>query len=234
MRVGEVGEIDTDHVVAVEHQHGVRAQRPGDVADAAAGAQRLLLDDALELRGRIFGAFELAELSDDDDEIDRLLTFVVVGAGPTGVEMAGQIVELAHRTLHHDFRRINTREARVILLDAAPQVLPPFGRTLGVKTKHALEKLGVEVQLGAMVVDVDEHGIEVKDVGAGAGTAGTTRRIEARTKIWAAGVAASPLGVQLAEQSGAELDRSGRVQVERDLDVVPGDRGPQGQDVRPL
>src|SRR3954465_9077143 len=100
------------------------------------------IDDALELRGRIFGAFELAEISDDEKEIERLLTFVVVGAGPTGVEMAGQIAELAHRTLREDFRRINTREARVILLDAAPQVLPPFGAKLGAKAKEALEELG--------------------------------------------------------------------------------------------
>src|SRR5690349_5567603 len=121
------------------------------------------IDDALELRGRIFGAFELAEISDNEEEIERLLTFVVVGAGPTGVEMAGQIAELAHRTLEKDFRRINTRQAKVILLDAAPQVLPPFGAKLGEKTKKALENLGVDVQLGAMVVDVDEWGIDVKD-----------------------------------------------------------------------
>jgi NADH:quinone reductase (non-electrogenic) len=173
------------------------------------------IDDALELRGRIFGAFELAELSDDEDEIDRLLTFVVVGAGPTGVEMAGQIVELAHRTLHRDFRRINTREARVILLDAAPQVLPPFGRTLGEKTKKALEKLGVEVQLGAMVVNVDEQGIDVQDKD------GTRRRINSSTKVWAAGVQASPLGKLLGERSGADVDKAGRVSVNPDL-TLPG------------
>src|SRR5215218_1982403 len=86
------------------------------------------IDDALELRGRIFGAFELAELAETEEEIQRLLTFVVVGAGPTGVEMAEQIAELAHRTLQKDFRKINTRDARIILLDAAPQVLPPFGK----------------------------------------------------------------------------------------------------------
>ena len=99
------------------------------------------IDDALELRGRIFGAFELAEVADDEEEINRLLTFVVVGAGPTGVEMAGQIAELAHRTLRRDFRRINTREARVILLDAAPQVLPPFGAKLGARAQKALAAL---------------------------------------------------------------------------------------------
>ena len=173
------------------------------------------IDDALELRGRIFGAFELAELSDDEDEIERLLTFVVVGAGPTGVEMAGQISELAHRTLHHDFRRINTREARVILLDAAPQVLPPFGHTLGVKTKKALEKLGVEVQLDAMVVDVDEQGLELQDKD------GTRRRIESATKVWAAGVQANPLGKTLGEQSGAAVDKAGRISVNPDL-TLPG------------
>ncbi len=173
------------------------------------------IDDALELRGRIFGAFELAEISDDEEEIDRLLTFVVVGAGPTGVEMAGQIAELAHRTLQHDFRRINTRQARVILLDAAPQVLPPFGEKLGAKTKVALEKLGVSVQLGAMVVDVDEWGIEVQDKD------GTRRRIEATTKVWAAGVQANPLGRLLGDQTGAAVDRAGRVSVNPDL-TLPG------------
>ncbi len=173
------------------------------------------IDDALELRGRIFGAFELAEISDSEEEIQRLLTFVVVGAGPTGVEMAGQIAELAHRTLRRDFRHINTREAKVILLDAAPQVLPPFGAKLGEKTKVALEKLGVEVQLGAMVVDVDEWGIDVQDKD------GTRRRIEATTKVWAAGVQASPLGKILGDQSGAPVDRAGRVSVNPDL-TLPG------------
>jgi NADH:ubiquinone reductase (H+-translocating) len=173
------------------------------------------IDDALELRGRIFGAFELAEIADDEAEIGRLLTFVVVGAGPTGVEMAGQIVELAHRTLQRDFRRINTRHARVILLDAADQVLPPFGKKLGRKTKRDLERLGVEVQLGAMVVDVDEQGLEVKDKD------GTRRRIEAVTKVWAAGVSASPLTRTLAEQTGAKLDRAGRIAVNPDL-TLPG------------
>src|SRR3954463_3416640 len=107
------------------------------------------IDDALELRGRIFGAFELAEIgAARGEKVDNLLTFVVVGAGPTGVEMAGQIAELAHRTLRHDFRAINTQQARVVLVDAAGQVLPPFGAQLGAKTKVQLEKLGVEVLLG--------------------------------------------------------------------------------------
>ncbi len=173
------------------------------------------IDDALELRGRIFGAYEMAELENDPLELDAWLTFVVVGAGPTGVEMAGQIAELSRRTLKGNFRTFNPSTTRVVLLDAADAVLGTFGDKLSEHAKHELEDMGVEVQLGAMVVDVDRHGIEVKDKD------GSLRRIEARTKIWAAGVAASPLGTQLAEQSGAELDRSGRVQVQRDLSL-PG------------
>jgi NADH dehydrogenase len=173
------------------------------------------IDDALELRGRIFGAFELAELAEDQAEIDRLLTFVVVGAGPTGVEMAGQIAELAHRTLRRDFRRIDPTTARVILLDAAPAVLPSFGEKLGERARRQLNQSGVEVQLGAMVTDVDANGIEIKDAD------GQVRRINAATKIWAAGVQASPLGRLLGEQSGAEVDRAGRISVLPDL-TLPG------------
>src|SRR3712207_1553563 len=173
------------------------------------------IDDALELRGRIFGAFELAELATDPAEVDRLLTFVVVGAGPTGVEMAGQIAELAHRTLRRDFRRIDPTKARIILLDAAPQVLPPFGEKLGDRARRHLNEIGVEVQLGAMVTDVGADGLEVKDPD------GQVRRIRAATKVWAAGVQASSLGRLLAEQSGAEVDRAGRISVLPDL-TLPG------------
>lgn len=174
------------------------------------------IDDALELRGRIFGAFEMAELgASRGDNVDHLLTFMVVGAGPTGVEMAGQIAELAHRTLKRDFRAINTRTARVILVDAAPQVLPPFGAKLGARTKLELERLGVEVLLGAMVTDVDERGVEVKYKD------GRTEKIKTVTKIWAAGVQASSLGKTLSQQTGAPLDRAGRIGVNPDL-TLPG------------
>ena len=129
--------------------------------------------------------------------------------------MAGQIAELAHRTLRKDFRAINTRHARVILIDAASQVLPPFGARLGAKAKAELEKIGVEVLLGAMVTDVDERGLRVrfKD--------GTTQEISSITKIWAAGVQANPLAKTLAEQTGAPLDRAGRIGVNPDL-TLPG------------
>lgn len=173
------------------------------------------IDDALELRGRIFGAFELAELATDQAEIDRLMTFVVVGAGPTGVEMAGQIAELARRTLRRDFRTIDPTQARIILLDAAPIVLPSFGEKLGDAARRHLNRIGVEVQLGAMVTDVDANGLDVKD------SDGQVRRIDAATKIWAAGVQASGLGRLLGEQSGAEVDRAGRISVQPDL-TLPG------------
>jgi len=174
------------------------------------------IDDALELRGRIFGAFELAELgASRGEDVDALLTFAVVGAGPTGVEMAGQIAELAHRTLERDFHAINTRHARIVLIDAAAQVLPPFGAELGAKTKVQLEKLGVEVLLGAMVTDVTERGLvlQYKD--------GRSDWIAAATKIWAAGVQASSLTKTLSDQTGAPLDRSGRIRVNPDL-TLPG------------
>jgi NADH dehydrogenase len=169
------------------------------------------IDDALELRGRIFGAFELAELAWDEGEADKLLTFVVVGAGPTGVEMAGQIAELSRQTLRRDFRRIDPTRARIVLLDAAARVLPGFGEQLGERARERLQKMGVEVQLGAKVVGVDRTGIDVEDAD------GNRRRIDSRCKVWAAGVQGSELGRTLAEQSGAGLDRAGRVLVQPDL-----------------
>jgi NADH:ubiquinone reductase (H+-translocating) len=173
------------------------------------------IDDALELRGRILGAFEQAERSSDPERRAKLLTFVVVGAGPTGVEMAGQIAEMADHTLKGAFRHIDSTKARVILLDAAPAVLPPMGEKLGKKAQARLEKMGVEIQLNAMVTDVDRNGITVKDPD------GTIRRIEAACKVWSAGVSASPLGRDLASQSDTEVDRAGRVKVLPDL-TIPG------------
>jgi len=172
------------------------------------------IDDALELRGRILGAFEAAEVATDHDERERRLTFVVVGAGPTGVELAGEIVQLAERTLAGAFRTITPSECRVILLDAAPAVLPPMGTKLGLKAQHRLEKMDVEVQLNAMVSAVDYKGITIKEKD------GAERRIECACKVWAAGVQASSLGEMVAEQSdGTETDRAGRVVVEPDLTV---------------
>lgn len=229
--LGEVTDIDLDGRTVTSHVLGRESVTPYDSLIVAAGAGQSYfgndgfaeyapgmksVDDALELRGRIFGAFELAELgASRGEDVDHLLTFVVVGAGPTGVEMAGQIAELAHRTLRRDFRWINTRTARVVLIDAAAQVLPPFGAKLGASTKKELEKLGVEVLLGAMVTDVDERGLVLKYKD------GRTERLEAVTKIWAAGVQGSELGRTLSEQTGAPLDRAGRIGVNPDL-TLPG------------
>ena len=173
------------------------------------------IDDALELRGRILSAFEAAERSNDPERRKKLLTFTVVGAGPTGVEMAGQIAELADYTLKGAFRHIDSTKARVVLLDAAPAVLPPFGEKLGKRAAARLEKMGVDIQLDAMVTDVDRDGITVKDPD------GSVRRIESACKVWSAGVSASPLGRDLARQSAVELDRAGRVKVSPYLSV-PG------------
>src|SRR5215211_7702322 len=228
--LGEVTDIDLTARTVTSTILGRTTVHPYDELIVAAGAGQSYfgndrfaefapgmksIDDALELRGRIFGAFELAELATDQAEVDRLMTFVVVGAGPTGVEMAGQIAELAHRTLKKDFRNIDPTTARVVLLDAAPYVLPSFGEKLGGRARRQLNQTGVEVQLGAMVTDVDADGIEIKDAD------GQVRRINAATKIWAAGVQASPLGQILGEQSGAEVDRAGRVSVQPDL-TLPG------------
>src|SRR6201988_1686189 len=175
------------------------------------------IDDALELRGRILGAFEAAEVATAPAERERRLTFVVVGAGPTGVEVAGQIAELAERTLAGAFRTIKASDCRVILLDAAPAVLPPMGPKLGLIAQKRLEKMGVEIQLNAMVTAVDYKGIAIKEKDSG------ERRIECACKVWAAGVQASSLGKMIAEQSdGTETDRAGRVIVEPDL-TVKGD-----------
>ncbi|MDX6267245.1 MAG: hypothetical protein QOD70_1985 [Frankiales bacterium] len=173
------------------------------------------IDDALELRGRIFGAFELAELATDADEVDRLLTLVVIGAGPTGVEMAGQISELARRALVGDFRNIDPRTARVVLVDFAPEVLGSFGDHLSASAQRRLKQIGVEVQLGKKVVGVDRDGVTVED------EHGSRSLIPSFCKIWAAGVSASPLGRRLAEQTGAEVDRAGRIAT-RDDTSLPG------------
>jgi NADH dehydrogenase len=227
--LGDVTDINITANTVTSKLMGMETVTPYDSLIVAAGAQQSYfgndefatyapgmktIDDALELRGRILGAFEAAEFTDDPAERQRRLTFVVVGAGPTGVEVAGQIKELAHRTLEGAFRTIEPKDCRVILLDAAPAVLPPMGEKLGLKAQQRLEKMGVEVQLNAMVSTVDYYGLTVKD------NDGQERRIECACKVWAAGVQASSLGKMIAEQSdGTEVDRAGRVVVEPDLTI---------------
>jgi NADH dehydrogenase len=170
------------------------------------------LDSALEVRGRILHAFEAAELRPAEQE--RWLTFVVVGAGPTGVEMAGQIAELARDTLRGEFRAIDPRRGRVLLVEAAGRVLPSFPAPLSARAAAALGQLGVTVLVRHAVVGVDERGVDLQSPD------GARRRIEARTVIWAAGVTASPLAKMLARAAGADVDRAGRLTVEADLTVA--------------
>lgn len=172
------------------------------------------LDDALELRSRIISAFEKAELTDDPAERERLLTFIIVGAGPTGVELTGQIAELANRTLSDVYSTYGTSAAKIYLLDGAPQVLPPFGKRLGRRAQRTLEKEGVNVRLNAMVTDVNEDSVTYKNM-----KTDEEVTLEGTTKIWSAGVAASPLGKMVADQAGVEADRAGRVSVNDDMTV---------------
>ena len=169
------------------------------------------LESALSVRGRILSAFEAAEMEPDAERRRAWLTFVVVGAGPTGVEMAGQIAELARDTLRRDFRAINPRDGRVLLVETADRVLTSFPLSLSRKAGRSLERLGVTPLLERTVVGIDDQTVTV------AASDGDAERIPARTVIWAAGVTASALAARLAEQTGAELDRAGRVTVSADL-----------------
>ena len=172
------------------------------------------LEGALTIRRRILEAFEAAELEPDPERQAELLTFVVVGAGPTGVEMAGQIAEIAH-DVRGDFRSFDPKTARILLVEALDRVLTTFPESLSAKALRSLENLGVTGRLGESVVGVDDHSVTVQ------GADEATERIPTRTVIWAAGVNASPLARMLAEQAGEEVDRAGRLAVQGDLSV-PG------------
>jgi NADH:ubiquinone reductase (H+-translocating) len=173
------------------------------------------LDDALYLRGEIFGAFERAEEEEDEDRRRALMTFVVIGGGPTGVEMAGQLKELSRRALQHNFRRIDPHTTRVVLVEGGDRLLATMGERVSRLTARDLGRMGVEIHLGTMVTDFGDDDVELTL------SDGSHLRIAAGTKVWAAGTSASPLGQQLAAATGASLDRAGRVQVAPDCSV-PG------------
>ena len=181
----------------------------------AYGVEVKSIESALAARGRLLAAFEAAEATPHEADRDAWLTFVVVGGGPTGVEMAGQIAELALDTLRRDFRNIDPRSARILLVEATDRVLTSFPPSLSSKAERSLQRLGVTVLTGRTVVGIDDDGVTLAD-GDGA-----TERVASRVVIWAAGVTASGLAGRLGELTGAERDRAGRVTVEPDL-TLPG------------
>jgi|tagenome__1003787_1003787.scaffolds.fasta_scaffold20983137_5 NADH dehydrogenase len=170
------------------------------------------IEDARYQRDAILAKFEMAEIATDPVERSEWLTFVVIGAGPTGVELVGQIAELAHTVLPRDYRSVDTHEARIILLEGAGAVLPPFDKKLQDYTKRRLERMGVEVRLNTLAVDMDHESITVKGPNG-------LETIRTRTRIWAAGVQASPLANLLADQTGVTTDRAGRLPVNPDCTV---------------
>jgi NADH dehydrogenase len=175
------------------------------------------LADAFDIRARVIGAFESAERAGDDAAREGWMTFVVIGAGPTGVEMAGTMSEIARHTLRREFRRIDTTKARVILLEGADRVLGAFVPQLSQRAREQLERLGVDVRTGSRVTGIDADGVSYEATHDGAVS---TERVACRNVIWAAGVAGSALGAEVARGTGATLDRAGRVVVAPDLSVA--------------
>jgi NADH dehydrogenase len=237
VHMGDVARIDTAERSVVLHDRQV----PYDYLLVASGATHAYfghdqweqfapglktLDDAFLIRRRVLTAFEQAEAATNDADRDACLTFAVIGAGPTGAELAGTLAEIARHTLTRDFRHIDTRKARILLVEAGPRVLSSFTERLADKARKQLERLGVEVRTGNAVTEIGAGYLEFGG-----------QRVAARTILWAAGVAASPLGKQL----GAELDRAGRVRVQPDLSLaahpeifVAGDLASIEQDGRPV
>jgi NADH dehydrogenase len=172
------------------------------------------IEDATDMRSRILLAFEAAERETDPEKLKQWMTFVIVGAGPTGAELAGALGEIANDTLKHDFRRINPTEAQIILVEGTDRVLPTYPPKLSEAARKMLERLKVTVRTGAMVTDVKAHSVTIK-------CGDHAEIIPTRTVLWAAGVLASPLGLALGKRFGAKTDRAGRVLVDPDM-TIPG------------
>ncbi|WP_432096572.1 NAD(P)/FAD-dependent oxidoreductase [Streptomyces sp. bgisy100] len=219
-----------DRVLYADRPDGTRLELPYDDLIVAAGVRQSYfghdefaahapgmktLDDALAIRRRIYRAFELAEAATDPEERDRWLTFALVGAGPTGVELAGQIREIATRTLDREFSAIDSGRARVLLFEGGDAALGSFGPELARRTERTLALLGVELHLGTLVTRVDDRGLTVRS------RDGAATDIPAGTVLWTAGVQAPPLADALARATGAEQDRAGRIVVDPYL-TIPG------------
>ncbi len=223
--LGEVVDIDTDsrRVILADGEigydtlivaAGMKNHYYGNDAWEKVAPGLKSIEDSGFIRQKIFLAFEVAERETDPQKRRAWLTFVIVGSGPTGVELTGMVAEIARETLREDFRSIQPRESEIILVDAAQRVLPAFPSELSEHAEEALRQLGVHVRTGVRVTAIDEEGINLESQAG-------PERIGARTVLWAAGVAASPLGTLLAEKTGAKADRMGRVMVNPDL-TVPG------------
>ncbi len=244
--LGEVCDIDAGGREVVLHD-GLRV--PYDTLIVATGATHhyfghpewatlapglKTIEDATEIRTRILLAFEHAEKEADAGERLALLTFVVVGGGPTGVELAGALGEISRDTLKKDFRHINPADAKIFLIEGEPRLLPVYPPRLSRSAEKALTRLGVQTRTNAMVTDIDHDGVTVK-------TGATSTKIRTRTVLWAAGVQASPLGKLLEGRAGAKLDRAGHVLAEPDLSIaghpeilVVGDLAALVQDGKPV
>jgi NADH dehydrogenase len=209
---GEQIEFGYDHLIVAA---GVQQSYFGHDEFAQFAPGMKTISDALLIRRRVFGAFEMAETAADSAERSRWLTFALVGAGPTGVELAGQIREVATKTLRHEYRHIEPEDARVLLFDGGNAPLAPFGPSLSAKAASTLRKLGVEQHMHSVVTQVDETGLNVR------AEDGTETRYEAGTVLWTAGVAAPPVATAIAKATGAPQDRSGRILVGADLSI-PG------------
>ena len=208
--LGEVIEFGYDYLIVAT---GMRQSYFGHDEFAAFAPGMKTISDALTIRRRVFGAFEMAESATSADERARWLTFVLVGAGPTGVELAGQIRELATKTLRAEYHHVTPADTRVILLDGGSAPLASFGPELSAKAAAALRKLGVEQHMQAMVTKVDLSGVEVR------GQDGAVTKHEAGTVLWTAGVEAPPVAAAIASATGASRDRAGRIIVSPDLTI---------------
>lgn len=228
--LGEVVDFDLNHrVVRVRRPLGSELDVPYDSMIVGAGVTQSYfghdefalfapgmktIEDALKIRRRIYGAFEMAESATDPSEREGWLTFALVGAGPTGVELAGQVREVAGHALRGEYRHIDPSTARVLLFDGGAHPLANFGEGLAQRAERSLVRLGIELHMHSLVTAVDDKGLEAKTED------GTVTRYAARTVLWTAGVAASPVATRLAEASGAAQDRSGRIMVGPDCSIA--------------
>ncbi len=203
------GELNYDSLIVAT---GVKHSYFGKDAWETVAPGLKTVEDALEMRRRIFMAFEAAEKELDPEKRRAWLTFVVIGGGPTGVELAGAIAELAYHTLKNDFRNIDTSEAQVLLLEGLDRLLPPYDPQLSAEAEASLTRLGVTIQTKTMVTNIEDNIVTIKQ-------GDEIKQIAVQTVLWAAGVKASTMGKILAERTGAECDRAGRVIVEPDLSI---------------